>query len=98
MYELDFRVPRRIEKNELEEQQKEEITKMEVEMTLSNEQIMDLKQNETNYKCEIEKMECVIKSLKESNVLMKEHTKDSVAISEQYQQNLAELQETLQVL
>ena len=82
----------------LEDQYEEETTRLQTVIQLSNEENSQLKQIEINKNYEIEKMEHVISSLKESNQLMKEHAKDSVSISEQYQQNLVELQGNLKVI
>jgi hypothetical protein len=83
---------------QLENQHEEHISRLQSVIQLSNEENLELKQIEFNKNSEIEKMENVIRSLKESNHLMKEHTKDSVSISEQYQQNLVELQGNLKVI
>ena len=79
------------------EEYKGKIAQLETKIMHSTQEISDLKEMEESRKCEIEKMDCVIKSLRESNTIMKEHAQDSVAISEQYQQNLAGLRENLMV-
>lgn len=82
---------------QLENQHKQEIARLKTVIDLSKNEYSELKQIEANQKCEIEKMDHVIRSLKEANHLMKEHANDSVSISEQYQQNLIELQGNLKV-
>ena len=81
----------------LVEEYKDKIVQLNTDLEDSKLQISDYREIADSRKCEIEKMDCVINSLKESNKIMKEHAQDSVEISEQYQQNLKELQENLQV-
>ena len=83
---------------EPENQHEEEITRLQTVIQLSKDEKSELTQIEMNQKLEIEKMEDVIKSLKEANYLMKEHANDSVSVSEQYQENLVELQGSLKVI
>ena len=57
----------------------------------------EMKKSNSIQNTEIDKLQCIVENLKEANSLMKEHANDSVAISEQYQQNLQEMQQNLKV-
>ena len=81
----------------LAEEYQEKIAHLETNLVNLKQELSDYKEMASSRKIEIEKMDCVIKSLKESNSIMKEHAQDSVAISEQYQENLATLHENLRV-
>ena len=84
-------------KLKLENQHRQETSQLELAIKQLQDEKEEMKKSNSIQKTEIEKLQCIVENLKEANSLMKEHANDSVAISEQYQQNLQGMQQNLKV-